>query len=469
MKTVIVWYRNDLRVHDHPALSIAAQDGTVVVPVFVLSDDLLSGKRSGSNRNRFLLESLQDVRTSLQNLGSDLIILHGTPNVELPKLAQLTSAEAVYYTADYTPYSLKRDKNMKSTLDTLNIEFRSFPGRLAVSTLDKLHTKTGTIHKVFTPFYKNWLEIQRRAVAELPKLSALPKSVDAGRLPELESITLRDDLSERALPGGETAGRKRLAEFIETDIEDYRETNNDMAADRTSRLSPYLHFGCVSPREVETLLPENSGAAAWHRQLAWREFYHYIMYNNPKTITEPFQERYSVLSWDPNPAFEQAWQDGKTGFPIVDAAMRQIKLEGWMHNRGRLITASFYTKQLWLDWHNGEAYFMKMLLDGDTSNNVGNWQWITSIGVDPAPVYRRLYNPTLQQQNYDPTGAYVRKYVPELQNVPDKYLAEPWTMPAELQEEIGCKMGTNYPNPIVDHKLARLAALERYQAVPRVT
>jgi deoxyribodipyrimidine photo-lyase len=465
MKTIIVWFRNDLRVHDHPALSLAVQDADYVIPIFILDKSLLTGERYSPNRNRFLLECLQDLKHSLQKMGADLIIRDGDAQAVLSKLAKDHNADAIYYSADYTPYAIARDKQLKQNLE--GVEFRSFGGRLAVSALEKLRTKAGTVHKVFTPFYNNWLQIQRRELAEVPSGISLPGDIDCGALPSLGDIADSKDLSPNALPGGETKGRQRLQDFIEDGISTYKDASNDMATDATSRLSSYLHFGCLSPREIETLLPEGVGATAWYRQLAWREFYHYIIFNNPGNRTQEFQERFRALKWDDNPKLLTAWQTGNTGYPVVDAAMRQLLAEGWMHNRARLIVGSFLTKDLWIDWRLGEAYFMKLLIDGDVANNNGNWQWIASVGVDPAPVYRRLYNPTTQQKNYDPTGAYVRKYVPELANVPDKYLAEPWTMPEDIQHESNCVIAEDYPAPIVDHKVARVQALEHYQAIPR--
>ena len=461
MKTIIVWYRNDLRVHDHPALTTASNDADQVIPVFILNDDLLTGERASSNRNRFLVESLNDLKQSLQSLGADLVIRHGDAVTELKKLAAETEAAAVYYTADFSAYAIKRDKTLKASLD---IEFRAFPGRLAVSSLDKLLTKAGNPHKVFTPFWKNWQQIGRRAIAVVPTKLDLPSNLLIGEMPMIEKLTKKAELSPNALSGGETAGRVRLKNWLDNGISMYHQGNNDMAADATSRLSSYLHFGCLSAREIETMLPDNAGAAAWHRQLAWREFYHYIIFKFPGNTTQEFQERYRSLKWGSDAKLLQAWQDGQTGYPVVDAAMRQMRDEGWMHNRARLIVGSFLTKDLWLDWRLGERYFMRMLIDGDQANNNGNWQWIASVGVDPAPVFRRLYNPTTQQLNYDPTGSYVQRYVPELANVPDKYLSQPWTMPESLQKEVGCVIGVDYPAPIVDHKQARLAALEHYRS-----
>lgn len=462
-KTVIVWFRNDLRTHDHPALFTASQDYERVLPVFILNDQLLHGRHAGSNRNRFLLESLQDLRDSLRGLGADLVIRSGRPADILAELARETGAESVYCTADYTPYALQRDKAVKSALDSAGVAFRTFGGRLAVGNLDGLHTKTGKPHKVFTPFWKDWQTKPRRPVAPKPAAFSLPDSVSVGRLPALDSITTQTDLAEAPLPGGEAAARRRMHAWLKSGIHEYHDQHDSLSSDGTSRLSPYLHFGCVSVRELEDKLPDSEGARAYHRQLAWRDFYHYVLYKFPDNARQEFQERYRSLRWHQDKKSLQAWQDGSTGYPIVDACMRQLRTEGWMHNRGRLIVGSFLTKDLWLDWRLGEAYFMRMLIDGDQANNNGNWHWIASVGVDPAPVFRRIYNPALQGERYDASGEFIRKYVPELGKVPQKYLFEPWKMSGEQQREYSCIIGQDYPEPIVDHAVARQYALEQFR------
>lgn len=464
MKTTIVWFRNDLRVHDHPALTKAVAENEAVIPLFIVDDKLMNGTMNGSNRNRFLLESLADLRDSLRSIGGDLIIKHGNALTVLQELAAEQNVDAIYYTADYTPYSIKRDKGIESAFKGSDVTVRGFAGRLIVSSIDKLNTKAGTPHKVFTPFWRNWQSIQRRSIAQKPSSIKLPSTVAGIALPSIAEVTVNDDLSPDVLKGGETAGRKRLHDFLNNDIKHYHDNSNDMAADATSRLSAYLHFGCISPREIETILPGGNGADAWHRQLCWRDFYHYVLFYHPDKNQE-FQERYRNMKWSNDRTLLEAWQQGKTGYPVVDAAMRQLNQEGWMHNRARLIVGSFLTKDLWVDWREGEAYFMKMLIDGDTANNNGNWQWIASVGVDPAPVFKRLYNPSSQQKNYDPNGEYVKRYVPELKDVPLKYLAEPWTMSDDQQRDYRCIIGSDYPAPIVDHKQARVAALERYRQI----
>lgn len=440
------------------------RDAGTVVPVFVFDPSIYKGKHASANRNRFLLECLDDLKNSLKKLGGDLVIRKGEPSDVLHALASETGASAVYCTEDYSPKAKRRDDKVTKRLQASDVTLDMFPGRLIVDSFDNILTKAGTPHKVFTPFWKNWQQINRRSLAPAPTHLQLPAGVNVGELPKIAEISQEDELSPNVIPGGESEARKRLEHFLTENVHEYhKNNNNNMAADQTSRLSAYLHFGCLSPREIETMLPDSEGAAAWHRQLAWRDFYHYVLFHHPSNSTLEFQEKYRSFEWENDETHYQAWREGQTGYPIVDAAMRQLNSEGWMHNRGRLIVGSFLTKDLLLDWRLGEAYFMRMLIDGDQANNNGNWQWIASVGVDPAPVYRRLYNPSSQRDNYDPTGAYVRRYVHELQNVPDEYLSQPWTMPLEVQQQADCMIGKDYPEPIVDHKQARELALERYR------
>jgi deoxyribodipyrimidine photo-lyase len=463
-RTIIVWHRSDLRVHDHPALAAAHKEGGSVLPVFIFDPTIISGKFASSNRHRFLKESLEDLRESYRSRGASLVIRQGDVEQELRKLVKETDAAAIYYTADYSPKAIARDKHITDVFEKESIEVRGFGGRLAVNQLQKLHTKGGDPYKVFTPFWKNWQQVQRREIASTPRDITFPK-IKVGNFPSDKDLGIdAAKLSNDTLQGGETAGRKRLKEFLEGPINEYQQKNNDMAADATSRLSAYLHLGCVSVREIETMLPDTAGARAWHRQLAWRDFYHYVLFQFPHPERE-FQERYRSFSWSKSSKHLQAWKDGQTGYPAVDAAMRQLKSEGWMHNRARLIVGSFLVKDLDIDWRDGEKHFMEWLIDGDMANNNGNWQWIASVGVDPAPLFRRLYNPSSQRDKYDPTGAYVRRHIPELKNVPDKYLSQPWTMPEDIQKESGCVVGKDYPSPIVDHAEARQNALEKYRSM----
>jgi deoxyribodipyrimidine photo-lyase len=264
--------------------------------------------------------------------------------------------------------------------------------------------------------------------------------------------------------GGENEARRALERFLAVGVRDYAKHHDALGREGTSRLSPYLHFGCLSPREVEARLPGGKGAEEFRRQLCWRDFYHHVLIHSPRNARSEFQDRYrGRIRWSHAKKRFLTWCEGRTGFPLVDAGMRQLMREGWMHNRARLVVGSFLTKDLGIDWRWGERHFMRLLIDGDEASNNGNWQWIASVGVDPQPVFRRIYNPARHQERFDPHNRYVRRYVPELRNVPDRFVREPWTMPSELQRECGCRIGLDYPAPIVDRRRAREETLARYR------
>ena len=348
-------------------------------------------------------------------------------------------------------------------LQKAEVEPHAHPGLHVVDDLTKLRTKNGKPYTVFSPFHRSWLEVPRRELHGRPRnLPSVPSGLGKGRIPSLSDLGLNQEVSEPPR-GGESAARERLAAFLREDVERYTDNHDALGRDKTSRLSPYLHFGCISPREIEERLPRGEGAEAFRRQLCWRDFYHHVMREFPRNARSEFQARYrGSISWSYAEKRFEAWCDGRTGYPLVDAAMRQLAREGWMHNRARLVVGSFLTKHLGIDWRWGERWFMRLLVDGDEANNNGNWQWIASVGVDPQPFFRRIYNPTLHMERYDPEGHYVRRYVEELRNVPGDYLREPWTMPEDVQGQAGCLIGEDYPEPIVDHREARAAAFERY-------
>ncbi len=292
-----------------------------------------------------------------------------------------------------------------------------------------------------------------------------PEGLDRGRLPSLEELGLEQEIPSPP-PGGERAAGERWAAFRAGGLGAYAAGGHDdlAALEGTSRLSPYLRFGCVSPRAVEAALGDDAPAEAFRRQLCWRDFYLHQLLHFPENRRLEVQERYRGLAWREAPEDLERWREGRTGYPLVDAGMRQLRACGWLHNRARLVVGSFLTKDLGLDWRAGERWFMRLLVDGDPAVNNGNWQWIASVGSDPQPVGRRLLNPTRQQQRFDPTGEYVRRWVPELRRVPGAHLAEPWRMPDSLAQECGCVIGVDYPPPIVDHAQARREALARYAA-----
>ena len=408
-----------------------------------------------------MLECLVDLD---ERLGGVLVIRRGPPERELPALALEAKAGELHLSADSGPFARRRIESVRCGLAEVGVGCFAHPGLHAVDRLDEVCTRAGKPYTVFSPFHRTWLEAPRREVRARPRaFGPLPPGVRKGRLPSLASLGLEQEVEE-PLAGGESAARERLSRFLADGVREYADNHDALGRDRTSRLSPYLHFGCVSPREIESRLPRGKGAEAFRRQLCWRDFHHHVLLHFPGNARAEFQERYrGELSWNEDDEALSAWCEGRTGYPLVDAGMRQLRREGWMHNRARLVVGSFLTKDLGIDWRMGERWFMRLLIDGDEANNNGNWQWIASVGVDPQPFFRRIYNPARQMERFDPRGQYVRRYVPELRAVPDEYLREPWTMPDEVQREAGCVIGAHYPEPIVDHREARAEAFARYR------
>jgi deoxyribodipyrimidine photo-lyase len=460
--TALVWFRRDLRVHDHPALNAAIDRCDRVVPVFCFDDRLLHGRHASGPRAQFLLECLADLDRSLGARDAGLVIRRGRPERELRALAEETGAREVHFTQDVSPFARERGESAAPAFAGAGLEVHAHPGLGVIDAVGSPRTQTGKAYTVFTPYYRAWSAVERRPVLDPPSGLAMPSKLRRGDLPTLADLGLEQEVDDPA-PGGEAAARERLEQFMRSDVRSYGSEHDNLATDRTSRLSPYLHFGCLSPLEVEHRAPGGKGPEAFIRQLCWRDFYHQLLLHHPRNARSEFQQRYrGSLRWSYAQRRFEAWAEGRTGFPLVDAGMRQLRREGWMHNRARLVVGSFLTKDLGIDWRWGERWFMRLLIDGDEANNNGNWQWIASVGADPQPVFRRIYNPARHMERYDPDGDYVRRYVPELRAVPDEHLREPWKMPAETQGEVGCVIGEDYPEPIVDHAQARRETLARY-------
>ena len=434
-----------------------------MVPVFCFDDRLLHGRHASGARTQFLLESLADLHGSLRARGSRLVVRHGPPERELLQLAHEIDARAIHFTADIGPFARRRDRRVAEACRKGRIELAAHPGLTTIDDVTALRTQKGDPYTVFSPFHRAWLDARRRKAIGAPrKLPGLPSELRCGRLPRLQELGLEQEVAE-PLPGGERAGRERLRRFLAADLRGYGSDRDSLGEDKTSRLSPYLHMGCLSPREVEQRLSRGEGADAFRRQLCWRDFYHHVLYHFPRNARSEFQGRYrGSIRWSHAERAFEAWTRGCTGYPLVDAGMRQLRCEGWMHNRARLVVGSFLTKDLGIDWRWGERWFMRLLIDGDQANNNGNWQWIASVGVDPQPAFRRIYNPARHMERFDPRGSYVRRYVPELRSVPDEHLREPWAMPIEIQRRVGCVIGEDYAGPMVDHLAARQEALTRY-------
>ncbi len=484
MATVIHWFRRDLRLLDNTALTEATRQADQVVGLFILDPKLIEAPRVCQARLAFMYSSLADLSARLAKRGGRLIVREGEPVAELRKAVEELNAGALYFNRDYTSYARKRDAEVEAGLADLT-KIRTFKD-LVIFEKAELLTDGGSPYTVFTPYKKRWLgRIGDSVATRLDPEYASLKLTDASAL-EMVSLPIPAIPAgyEDAffMPAGEESGRKRLAHFAgalsakedahHPPIEDYAEQRNFPAEEGTSRLSAFLRFGALSPRqcyraavnarELASRVAQQDGCDAWIGELIWRDFYYQIMWNFPQVARQSFQARYSQLKWADNAEHFQAWCEGQTGFPIVDAGMRQLKAINWMHNRLRMITASFFTKDLLLDWRLGERYFWQMLVDGDQPSNNGGWQWSASTGTDAQP-YFRIFNPTSQGQKFDPTGAFVRRWVPELAKVPDKYIHEPSTMPRALQEHLGVIIGRDYPLPLVDHKLAREKALLAYK------
>ncbi|MFC4056129.1 cryptochrome/photolyase family protein [Actinomadura syzygii] len=428
MSTSVLLFTRDLRVHDNPALA-AASEADHVVPLFVFDDTILGGRFAAPNRVCFLLDSLADLRASLRELGGDLVVRRGDPVAEAGRLAKETHASALFLGDERSAYATRRLARLRG----LDLDVSACPGVTVVPPGD-LVPAGGDHYRVFTPYWRAWEAARWRPVADPPRDVRLPPGVRPGPLPRRADLTSGAPSPDVA-PGGERAGRERMAAWLRADAADYERVRDDLAADRTSRLGPYLKFGCVSPRELAEASPD-----AVRRQLAWRDFHHQVAAAFPGLARDDYRPR--GQRWNRDEDALAAWCDGMTGVPIVDAGMRQLHREGFMHNRARLITASFLTRDLGIDWRHGLRHFNDWLTDGDVADNAGNWQWVAGTGNSTRP--GQTMNPLRQASRFDPGGDYVRRYVPELADIDGRRVHRPWTLPAARRRTL------DYPPPIID-------------------
>lgn len=462
-KTAIWWVRRDLRLNDNQALTAALHYAEMVIPVFVVDPFLWASSKVGPARKAFLVEGLQRLDESLRVRASALIIRNGNPAEELQRLAQETGATAVFAEEDYSPYARHRDAEVHRLMNL----FLS-PG-LTLHHPTKVVKSDKSPYTIFTPFSKAWKAlIPPFVMAPDPHRIPSPIGIPSEALPEIQELAYSN------FPAGEAEAQRRLALFtrgVHPPIYEYHDLRDRVDLNATSSISPYLRFGMISARQTALtaikLLQRapsadaRKGIEAWLNELIWREFYQAILFHFPHAHKGSFREELRHIPWSNDRSAFQAWCDGRTGYPIVDAAMRQMTQTGWMHNRARMITASFLTKDLLIDWRWGEKFFMQYLLDGDLAANNGGWQWTAGTGTDAAP-YFRIFNPILQSKKFDPDGDYIRRWVPELKNVPPEYVHTPWDMPLALQNRTGCRIGEHYPAPIIDHAWARERTLEAY-------
>ncbi len=397
MRTAIVLFTRDLRIHDNPALAAACANAERVVPLFVF-DPALAGR--SPNRDRFLHQSVADLRRVLRDRDSDLVVRAGDPVAETIRVAGEVGAEGIAAAADVSRYARRREARLCAEGERHGLSVRLFPG-LTIVEPGTLKPGGGDHYRVFSPYHRAWTAAKWRDQVALPKKTPLPSGVTAGRLPAEPAGESPD-----AAPGGETAARQRLRGWL-SEVETYDDGHNDLAGDRTSRLSPYLRFGCVSPLEVAHAALGRPNSDPFVRQVCWRDFYYQVAYAFPEIARKAYR-RGATESWTDDDAAFRRWAEGRTGVPIVDAGMRQLRREGWMHNRARLVTASYLTKDLGVDWRRGLGEFSRWLLDGDLPNNSGNWQWVAGTGNDTRP-YRK-FNPERQRERYDPDGSYIERY-----------------------------------------------------------
>ena len=469
-RPVVVWFRRDLRLHDHPALTDALSRGVPVAALVVIDPALFRGRFASPNRAWFFVRSVAALRESLEGLGSRLFIRAGGPVAVVPEFAREVGASDVLVSRDYTPYGRRRDRAVADALRADGVKLHARRG-LLIHEPEDVVAADGDAYAVFGPYQRRWWGTAMRDVLDAPP-SVPTVDGDVGEIPDLASLGIDGSTTAGdALPDpGEVAGRERLGAWLAAGPDHgpaaYHRTRNDLADDRaTSRLSADLRFGTLSPVEIAThALAADGGGEGSRRfvtELAWRDFYAHALWHAPRIAREPLDERYCALGWERDDDGLAAWRDGRTGFPIVDAAMRQLRATGWLPNRARMIVASFLTKDLLIEWREGERAFMEHLVDGDPASNLGGWQWAASIGTDSQP-FVRVFNPVTQAKRFDPDGVYVRRWVPELERVPEARVQEPWTMSVDEQAAAGCRIGVDYPAPIVDHAAARKRALMRY-------
>ena len=471
MSSVIWWVRRDLRLTDNPALQAALASKQAVIPAFTLDHKLIESPNASEVRLGFLWGGLKQLDQDLGARGSRLIIRRGLPDQALKELMAETGAQKIFAEADFSPYARQRDEQVSRQLPL------DLVGGCSISHPEAIRKPDGQPYVVYSPYMRAWKAIHKPEgwqVYPAPTKILTPENLYSEPIPSTPTLGINSFFEP-----GEAAARERLAAFTgnaEPVIYRYAEDRNRMDLEGTALISPYLRFGMLSAKEAalaafqaQASAPgeeERKGSETWLNELIWREFYISILYHFPEVLKQSFRPELRHIPWRNDPEEYQSWCQGLTGYPIVDAAMRQLKGTGWMHNRARMIVASFLVKDLLIDWRWGERWFMQHLVDGDPAANNGGWQWTAGTGTDAAP-YFRVFNPILQSAKFDPQGKYIHQWVPELEPIPSKYIHTPWELPLDEQKKLGCIIGKDYPAPIVEHSFARQRTLEAYKSAKK--
>lgn len=474
---VILWFRQDLRLQDNPALQAALTRGGPVIPLYILDPEGAGDWPAGGASRWWLHHSLVALDVSLRARGSKLVLARGRSGDVIGTLMAAAGAGAVYWNRCYEPAAIARDRSIKARLSAAGTEARSFNAALLFEP-HEVANRQGNPFQVFTPYWRHCLAREtaapvRTRAGDFPAPPRWPASLAAEELGLLPRIRWDAGLRDAWTPGEEGA-RQRLRAFVAGRMESYSERRDEPSAGGTSRLSPHLHFGEIGPRQIwaavralsrdSGVFPPGRGAQTWLTELGWREFAHHLLYHFPTTTNRPLRGDFDRFPWadDPGGVKLHAWRKGRTGYPIVDAGMRELWHTGWMHNRVRMITASFLVKHLRLPWQRGAEWFWDTLVDADLANNTLGWQWSAGCGADAAP-YFRIFAPVTQGGKFDRAGEYVRRWVPEVAGLPDKFIHSPWTAPEDERRRAG--IDGNYPDPIVDHAEARAAALAAFKSL----
>jgi deoxyribodipyrimidine photo-lyase len=468
---VIHWYRRDLRLADNPALAAAAAGGAPVIPLYVLDDETAGRRGLGGASRWWLHHSLRSLDGDLRRLGSALVLRRGPAADVIARVAGETGARAIHFTRGYEPSAVAAECRVRGTLGALGVECRRFAGGLLAEP-EAVRTRGGGAFRVFTPFYRACRVLRIEAPLPPPARLAAPAAWPASdRLEEWGLLPSKPDWSgglQAAWTVGEAAAQGRLEAFVDEALAGYATDRDRPGVAGTSRLSPHLSFGEIGPRDCWHRVAVAAaiggaaiagGAESFLRELAWRDFSYHLLHQRPDLAEAPFRPEFAAFPWRQDRAALTAWQRGRTGYPIVDAGMRELWSSGWMHNRVRMIAASFLVKDLLLPWQAGEAWFRDTLVDADPASNAANWQWVAGCGADAAP-YFRIFNPVLQGEKFDAAGRYVKRWLPELAGLPAAFLHRPWEAPAAALAEAGVTLGATYPRPLVDHGWARRRALE---------